>query len=130
MAKGMKDLLEEARRHIREVGAPEAAELLRTTPDLLVLDVREPDEFSTGCLPGAVLVPRGLLEPKAAPDSPARDALFEDPERPILAYCGSGARSALAAHTLQELGFREVHSLAGGIQAWRDAGFRLEAGGR
>ena len=64
----------------------------------------------------------GILEPKAALDSPARDSQLSDPERPIITYCGSGARSALAAATLQQLGFSQVRSLAGGFQAWTQEG--------
>jgi rhodanese-related sulfurtransferase len=122
MAMGMKELIEDARSRIEEID-PEAAESeLRVNPATLALDVREAEEFSLGHLPDALLIPRGMLEPKAALDSPARDPQLSDPERPIIAYCGSGARSALAAATLQQLGFSQVRSLAGGIEAWTQEG--------
>jgi len=122
MAMGMKDLIADARSRIEEID-PEAAESeLRGNPTTLALDVRESEEFSLGRLPGALLIPRGILEPKAALDSPLRDFQLSDPERPIIAYCGSGARSALAAATLQQLGFSQVRSLAGGIEAWTQEG--------
>lgn len=122
MAIGMKELIADARSRIEEID-PEAAESeLRGNPATLALDVREAEEFSLGHLPDALLIPRGMLEPKAALDSPARDPQLSDPERPIIAYCGSGARSALAAATLQQLGFSQVRSLAGGIEAWTQEG--------
>ena len=122
MAIGMKELIADARSRIEEID-PEAAESeLRRNPATLALDVREAEEFSLGHLPDALLIPRGMLEPKAALDSPARDPQLSDPERPIIAYCGSGARSALAAATLQQLGFSQVRSLAGGIEAWTQEG--------
>ncbi|MBW2373340.1 MAG: hypothetical protein JRF70_12490 [Deltaproteobacteria bacterium] len=118
----MKELIEDARSRIEEID-PEAAESeLRVNPATLALDVREAEEFSLGRLPDALLIPRGMLEPKAALDSPARDSELRDPERPIITYCGSGARSALAAATLQQLGFSQVRSLAGGFQAWTQEG--------
>jgi rhodanese-related sulfurtransferase len=122
----MKELIADARSRIEEID-PEAAESeLRGNPTTLVLDVRESEEFSLGRLPGALLIPRGILEPKAALDSPLRDSQLSDPERPIIAYCGSGARSALAAATLQQLGFSQVRSMAGGFQAWSQEGRPIE----
>lgn len=118
MAKGMKQLLSEARGRIQEIDTESTAAEISTRPDTLLLDVREGEEFAGGRIPGSLLIPRGLLEPKAAADSPARDSQLGDPARPIIVYCGSGARSALAAVTLQELGFRNVRSMAGGFQAW------------
>jgi rhodanese-related sulfurtransferase len=119
MAKGMRELLTEARARIVEIDTAEAQEVLGRSEDTLFLDVREAEEYAQGHVPGALLVPRGMLEPKAAADSPARDSQLTDPQRPIVAYCGSGARSALAAVTLAELGFTNVRSMAGGFQAWQ-----------
>lgn len=125
MAKGMKELLAEARARIVEIDTGQAAESLGRE-SVLLLDVREPEEFAAGHLPGAVSVPRGMLEPRAAADSPARSDELADPAREIVVYCGSGARSALAAVTLQELGFTNVRSMAGGIQAWSQESRPLE----
>ncbi len=127
MAKGMKELLNEARARIREISPQVAAEEIEAGPDTLILDVREPTEFAEGHIPGALLIPRGLLEPRAAADSPALADALADRRRPILAYCGSGVRSALAAATLQELGFANVYSMAGGFDAWLKQGRPVEA---
>jgi len=126
MSIGMKQLIADARSQITEID-PEAAEHeLGQNPTALALDVREAEEFSLGRLPGALLIPRGVLEPKAALDSPARDPRLSDLKRPIIAYCGSGARSALAAVTLQQLGFSQVRSLCGGFDAWHQQGRPVE----
>ncbi|WP_054773206.1 rhodanese-like domain-containing protein [Methylogaea oryzae] len=82
-----------------------------------VLDVREPAEYAAGCLPGAVNIPRGVLEFKIDNIPVFKD----DKQSPILVYCQSGGRSALAAEALQKLGYQPL-SLAGGFGAWKDAG--------
>jgi rhodanese-related sulfurtransferase len=119
MAKGLKDLLTEAKARITEISTAQAEAVHERGDATLFLDVREPGEYESGRIPGALLIPRGTLEPRAAADSPARDSQLSDPARPIIAYCGSGARSAFAADTLQELGFTNVRSMAGGFQAWQ-----------
>jgi rhodanese-related sulfurtransferase len=114
----LKTLLAEARGRVHEITTAEAAEILDKEGDTLFLDVREPDEYLCGHVPGALLVPRGVLEMRAAPDSLALDPDLEDPSRPIVVYCTSGGRSALAAVTLAEFGFEDVRSMAGGMKAW------------
>lgn len=106
------------RARVREVDARGLAER-QARGELLVLDVREADEHTTGLIPGAVAVPRGLLE--------QRIERLARPSQPIAIYCAGGTRSALAADTLQALGYLDVVSLAGGISAWREAGLPLEA---
>jgi rhodanese-related sulfurtransferase len=90
----------------------------------VLIDIREPAEFGRGHLPGAVLIPRGLLEFEiqkvlARCDGPPQDC-------DIVLYCGTGGRSALAARSLDEMGFRNVRSMDGGIVAWAEARFPLE----
>lgn len=104
------------RARIHEVTPHELATRLenaRTRP--LLIDVREADEYPSGVLDGAFLVPRGLLEQKI-------EAVAPEAHRPIALYCAGGTRSALAADTLTQLGYSAVTSLAGGITAWREAG--------
>ena len=92
----------------------------------LLVDIREPAEFGRGHLPGAVLVPRGLLEFEILP-AIQRAGFGDVPEDcDIVLYCGTGGRSALAAKSLDDMGFRNVKSMDGGIVAWAEARFPLE----
>ena len=118
------ELVAEAKAQIKEITP---AELKKTLPDRQVLiDVREPEEFAKGHIDGAVNIPRGTLEfafkqhPVLAANATKSPADLADTE--IVLYCGSGGRSALAAQSLQAMGFQNVYSLAGGIRAWREHG--------
>lgn len=107
------DLVQQAKAQIRETTVDA---LHRAGPGLgLLIDTREPAEWATGHIPGATLLPRGILEGKI-------EDLAPDVDQPIVVYCASGGRSALAAESLQRMGYRKVLSLAGGFAAWRDAG--------
>jgi molybdopterin/thiamine biosynthesis adenylyltransferase/rhodanese-related sulfurtransferase len=81
----------------------------------LFLDVREADEYDQGALPGALHLPRGLLELQVEGRVPNKD-------RKIIVYCAGGTRSALAAHALGQLGYSDVASMAGGFNKWKDEG--------
>ncbi|MFP4560574.1 MAG: rhodanese-like domain-containing protein [Thiohalorhabdus sp.] len=119
MAKALKDFVTEARGRIREIDPDSAEEMLGEREDVLILDVREPDEFAMGHIPGAVNVPRGILESAADPEyKNPHPVLCRARERPILLYCKSGGRSAMATATLQEMGFEEVYNIAGGAAVW------------
>ena len=91
--------------------------------DLTVLDVRERDAYEEGHVPGARLLPRGQLELRVNQDLP-------DPTRRIVVCCEFGRISTLATATLRELGFQRAVALDGGMKAWREAGFPLEAGAK
>ncbi len=88
----------------------------------VVVDLREPEELAnSGKIPGSINVPRGMLEFRADPSSPYhQDPL--DPSRRVIVHCASGGRSALAAATLQDMGYDNVAHLDGGFTAWKDAG--------
>jgi rhodanese-related sulfurtransferase len=88
--------------------------------DLVILDIREKDAFVAGHVPGAKSLPRGQLELRVNAELP-------DPTVRILTYCEFGKISTLAAATLRELGFARATALDGGMQAWREAGYPLEA---
>lgn len=105
------DLVAAARARVTEI-APAAASAALLDAEL-VLDVREPDEYATGHLPGAVNIPRGLLEFKLS-GTPA----YERRDLKIVLYCKTGGRAALAACALHEMGYVSVQSVAGGIDAW------------
>lgn len=115
--KGAADLVAEARAAAPQI---DAAEARRRHGRAVFLDVREPDETARGTIPGAVAVPRGLLEFAADPDLPTRNPAL-DPEAEVVVYCASGGRSALAAKTLAEMGYRNVANLAGGYAAWTES---------
>lgn len=113
------DLVNEAKEKVCEISPAEAKEKIDSGAPLFILDVREPDEFKKGHIPKAVNIPRGLLEFKVSSTIPNKDAQ-------IIAYCKSGGRSCLACDTLQELGYKNVESVAGGWDAWLKAGYPVE----
>ena len=116
MPTSVKELLAAANQSVPKVTPDEAMRLLAEEGALLV-DVRDGTELAkSGKLKGAVHVSRGLLEFKADADSPYHDAAFGK-DRPIVLYCGSGGRSALAGKTLKDMGFERVHNLG----AFKDA---------
>ncbi len=108
-----RDLLSAAKAEITEVGTADAAE--RIAAGAVALDVREPDEYDQGALPGAVHIPRGHLEAQV-------EGRLVDKGAPVVVYCAAGVRSAFAARTLQELGYADVVSMAGGFGRWKDEG--------
>ena len=128
MAKSLSDLVDAALAHIDEMETEEAMRLLGE-PDRNgwhVIDVREPDEFAQGRIPGARNFPRGFLEVRADLVHPKRDSFLEDRKRPMILYCGGGHRSALAVRTLLEMGFTRVVSLRGGWTSWIEARLPVE----
>ena len=102
--------------------AKPALDLRRDVPHWLI-DIREPHEFERGHIPGAVLSPRGLLEFEihGLVERTATDPDVTPEDRDIVLYCGTGGRSALAADTLDRMGYRNVRSMDGGIVAWAAA---------
>jgi molybdopterin/thiamine biosynthesis adenylyltransferase/rhodanese-related sulfurtransferase len=110
------DYLQQVKAQIHEISV---AELQAEPPPELILDVREPDEHAQGVIPGATLLPRGLLEGRIEAIAPQRSAR-------LVVYCAGGSRSALAASSLLALGYEHVRSLAGGMAAWRSAGGPLD----
>jgi rhodanese-related sulfurtransferase len=107
--------------------SPEEAKKLVGRADVLFLDVREPAEVAaSGKVPGAIAIPRGLVEFRADPASAAYDKNF-DPSKTVVAYCASGGRSALVAKTLKDMGYANVRNL-GGFKGWVDAGGTVEKG--
>src|ERR1700704_1048014 len=109
-----RDLLRAAKQEIREVDTATADEM-RSRPGAIVLDVREPDEYEQGAIPGAVHIPRGQLESNIEPR-------VNDHGAPLLVHCAGGTRSAFAAKTLEEMGYSDVVSVAGGFNKWKDEG--------
>ncbi len=108
-----RDLLAAAKNEITEIDTTAAAD--RIAAGAVVLDVREPDEYDQGALAGAVHIPRGHLEAQV-------EGRILDKSAPVVVYCAGGVRSAFAAKTLQELGYSDVFSMAGGFGRWKDEG--------
>ncbi len=109
------DLVIAAKALIHEVSLDDADQAIRDAD--VLLDVREADEYAAGHLPGAVHVSRGMLEFKlgGSPELSHRDLK-------VVLYCKTGGRAALAARSLQDMGYLNVQSLAGGFDAWAAAG--------
>jgi len=118
------ELVASAKARVRNL-EPGAFADLATAPDAVIVDIREADERVEGTIPGAIHVPRGMLEFCADPTSPYHDDRLR-PDRRVLLHCASGGRSALAAATLQDMGYTDVAHLDGGITAWKDAGKPVE----
>ncbi len=110
-----RDLLNATKARIAEVDTAGAEALIAADPAIVVLDVREPDEHEQGALPGALHIPRGQLETNIEGRVPDHDAH-------LLVYCAGGTRSAFAADTLNQLGYTNVTSMAGGFNKWKDEG--------
>jgi len=121
MPKSFRELVTEAKSQIREITPEEAEQLRGAGEDVLIIDVREKEDYESGHLPDAVSVPRGLLELNI-------DDHTTEEDRPIVLYCGGGSRSALAARSLQEMGYRNVKSLTGGFRGWKESGREIEEG--
>lgn len=116
--KSAHDLVLAAKTRIAEVDLQQAEAAIRDA-DLLI-DVREADEYSAAHIPGAINIPRGLLEFKLS-----NDPQLSDRQLKLVLYCKNSGRSALAADALREMGYRNVLSLSGGIEAWQAAGREL-----
>ncbi len=114
------EMVTRAKAEIENLSPDEVADELRRG-DVLLVDLREPSEIAGGHLAGATFAPRGMLEFHADSATPYHLDGFREDRRVIL-YCGSGARSALAARSLQQLGYRDVAHLDGGYKAWIAAG--------
>ena len=95
-------------------------------PATVLIDVREPAEYQRGHIAGAIPIPRGMLEFDILPTLAKLGDDIPPEDRDIILYCGTGGRSALAAHSLDAMGFRNVRSMDGGIVAWAEARFPLE----
>lgn len=114
-----RSMLARARSEIREWRPLEAEQQIAQDGNLVVVDVREQHEWNDGHLPAALHVPRGFLELQIEEKVPDKTA-------PVLLYCAGGVRSLLAGQTLQQMGYRNVISMAGGYGAWTAAGLPTE----
>jgi sulfur-carrier protein adenylyltransferase/sulfurtransferase len=110
-----REILNQTKAQIREVSVRDVQEKLNPDNGFTLLDVREADEFEQGHLKKAIFLPRGFLEVKVEKTLPEKT-------QPIVVYCAGGTRSALAAKTLQDLGYTDVYSMRGGFTEWKNNG--------
>jgi phage shock protein E len=110
-------LVEDAKSRIREVTPTQASE--EQSQGAVLIDVRESDEFAQGHAKGAVHLSKGLVELRI-------ESVVPDPTTPIICYCGGGSRSALAADSLQKMGYTNAASMSGGMKGWRGDGLPTE----
>src|SRR5262247_463509 len=110
-----REILNQAKAQIREVTVHDVQEKLNPDNGFTLLDVREADEVEQGHLKKSIFLPRGFLEVKVEKTLP-------DKTQPIVVYCAGGTRSALAAKTLQDLGYTDVYSMRGGFNEWKNNG--------
>lgn len=117
--KSAADLFNEARARITQVTPQETMRIMQAHPETILVDCREANEWNLTRIPGAIFIPRGILE------SNIEKAVARD--RKIIIYCASGNRSALAADMLEQMGYHDVASMSGGIKGWMSAGGEVES---
>jgi molybdopterin/thiamine biosynthesis adenylyltransferase/rhodanese-related sulfurtransferase len=119
MVKTYSDLMSEIRQSVKAVSLEEIKRRLESKAPMVLVDVREKEEFRAGYIPGAMSLPRGFLEMQAEQRLPDKNA-------PIVTYCAGGTRSAFAAKSLAELGYTHVESANPGFVRWKDLGYPTE----
>ncbi len=112
-------LIKDVKSKIRELTPDQVAEKLKQDKGVAVIDVREPDEWEGGIIPGAATIARGFLEMEI-------EEAVADKSREVICYCAGGVRSALAAKSLQDLGYKNVFSMSRGFNGWKNGGHPIE----
>jgi rhodanese-related sulfurtransferase len=116
--KSYQQIVNEALETVPEVAPADLQSRLSGGEQIVVIDVREPEEFARGKIPGAYTIPRGVLEMQVDGRLPL--------ESTVVLYCGAGGRSALAAKSLADMGYEKVENLQGGWGAWVNSGLPVE----
>ncbi len=116
----VKQKVETAQKHVKTIGMEEYRKIVDHPGTALIIDVREPQEYAAGHVPGAINIPRGLIEFKIWDHVEASESA--NLERPIVLQCQSGKRATLAAHTLGELGFTQTSAVIMSLDEWQKAG--------
>jgi sulfur-carrier protein adenylyltransferase/sulfurtransferase len=116
--KSFQQIVIEALQSVPEVAPAALQSRMSGGEEIVVIDVREPDEFARGKIPGAFTIPRGVLEMQIDGRLPR--------ESTVVLYCGGGARSALACKSMADMGYDKVENLQGGWQAWVNSGLPVE----
>lgn len=116
---GFLALVTEAKKNIREITPKQLKDKLEHHEDMKLIDVREDHEWTTGSIPGAMHLSRGIIERDIEKNVP-------DHQQQIVVYCSGGFRCALVAENLQKMGYSQVCSLDTGLQGWVDAGYPVQ----
>ncbi len=112
-------IVDESRQAVRECTVDDIKQRLDKGETFHLVDVREDGEWANGHLPGAIHLGKGIIERDI-------EGMIPDMTQKIVLYCGGGYRSALAAETLQKMGYTSVISMDGGIRGWKESGYGLE----
>jgi rhodanese-related sulfurtransferase len=115
MTPEFQQLVNEAKKEIKEIDVRELKRMQQAGENFALIDVRQENETARGVIPGAVAIPRGILELHI-------DQVSNDKNKKIIIYCGGGFRSALAAWMLKKMGYKNPLSLAGGYREWTESG--------
>lgn len=118
-SEGFLKIVDDAKSRVREVTVAETQARLQQNAGAKLIDVREDNEWNTAHAAGALHLGKGIIERDIEATVPNKDA-------ELILYCGGGYRSALAADTLQKMGYTNVFSMAGGWKAWNEAGGKIE----
>ena len=118
-SEGFLKLVNDAKSRIREVTVAQTQERMKAESDVRLVDVREDNELASGRAQGSTHLGKGIIE---------RDIEAEVPDKTteLILYCGGGYRSALVADVLQNMGYTNVYSMAGGWKAWKESGAPIE----
>ncbi len=111
-------LVKEAKASIKEVSINEVKSMIDKKEKIVLLDVRDKNEFEDGSIPGAINISRGMLEFKVA-------LVIPDKNTKIIAFCGIDLRGPLATKTLNEMGYKNAVNMIGGLKAWKEAGYPI-----
>ena len=111
---GFQKLVAAVKKHVTEISPQDAAAKLKSG-EAVIIDVRDKEEWDEGHIPGATHMSRGTIELDIEEKVPEPNAM-------VICHCGGGGRSALAAESLQKMGYKNVRSMAGGLKAWKAAG--------
>ena len=120
-APGFLNLVNDAKKRVNEISVTEARARLAANTKVVLMDVREDNEWQAGHAAEAMHLGKGILERDL-------EKLFPDPKTEIIMYCGGGFRSALTADAAQKMGYRNVHSLIGGYKGMMAAGWPMKSG--
>ena len=112
-------LVDETKKHIKEITPQSLKVMIDSKKPFYLIDVRETQELSSGRIPGAIHLSKGIIERDI-------EKQIANPDDPIVVYCSGGFRCALVAHSLQNMGYTNVSSLSTGLQGWIDNGYSID----